>query len=104
MSARHAQLPLLRKETKHKLSAPAAHIAINCDSSKAAVIDHSGNLRILTLGGQTLTQTEFLIDSKDVWDFQWSRTSPTQFAVTEQMRTHTFNDDGHDDCIVNTAR
>ena len=66
-------LPGLRKETKHKLDATAAFISINCDSTRAAIVDHRGNLKILTLG-DTLVQTEFLIDSKDVWDFAWSRT------------------------------
>lgn len=98
-------LPALRKETKHKLDATAAFIAINCDSTRAAIIDHKGNLKILTLApGDTVIQTEFLIDSKDVWDFAWSRTEPLRFAVTEKNRTHTFSDQSHEDCIINAAQ
>jgi WD40 repeat protein len=98
-------LPALRKETKHKLDATAAFIAINCDSTRAAIIDHRGNLKILTLApGDTVIQTEFLIDSKDVWDFAWSRTEPLRFAVTEKNRTHTFSDQSHEDCIINAAQ
>ena len=97
------QLPGLRKETKHKLDATAMHIAINCDSTQAAIVDHHGNLKILSLQA-TLVQTLFLIDSRDVWDVCWSRTNPTQFAVTERVQTHTFAANAHADVIINSAQ
>jgi WD repeat-containing protein 35 len=96
-------LPGLNKETKHKLDATAVHIAINCDSTKAAIVDHHGNLKILSLAAK-LVQTEFVIDSKDVWDVCWSRDHPAQFAVTERVQTHTFSGDAHIDVIVNSAQ
>ena len=97
-------LPHIMLEHTYALRSRPQTIAINCDSTRCAVIDHAGILTLLDLGspgsdnygageievpgaeGEGTTRFE----RKDVWDVRWAEDNPELFAMMEKTRMYVF--------------
>lgn len=81
---------------RYNMPTRASKIAINCNSTKAAVIDANGGLSTIDL-----TRTDSLssggglgatagIERKDVWAVCWARDNPQLLAIMEKTRMYIF--------------
>ena len=96
-------LPHISLEHTYTLRSRPQTIAINCDTTRAAIIDHAGILTLLDLGspgsdnygsgelelppaaeGEGPTRFE----RKDVWDVRWADDNPELFAMMEKTRMY----------------
>jgi WD repeat-containing protein 35 len=60
-------------------------VALNCDSSRFATIDHLGFFNIYNLTeNKDMHQPE--IERKEVWNVVWSKDSPLSLATNEKQR------------------
>uniref|UniRef100_A0A1B6EDL0 WD repeat-containing protein 35 n=1 Tax=Clastoptera arizonana TaxID=38151 RepID=A0A1B6EDL0_9HEMI len=80
-------LPQVALVQRYNLSCRANSISINCDSSKAAVIDATGILTLLELeagSGEDISGFE----RKDVWAMVWASDNPQLLAIMEKTRMY----------------
>lgn len=80
---------------RYSLPNSAYMIAINCNSSRAAVIDSAGTLTTIdlttnnaTIGGNDSVTGR--VERKDVWAVCWARDNPQLLAIMEKTRMYVF--------------
>ncbi|TPX61518.1 hypothetical protein PhCBS80983_g01035 [Powellomyces hirtus] len=113
-------LPSITLDNKYTLPLRTQSIALNCTSTRLAVLDVSGILKLFELNKQdTLRQggagtsgegvgavggmaggmidmrkseigTLLNFERKDVWDFKWAEDNPERFAIMEKTRMYVF--------------
>lgn len=84
-------LPHLVLRNRHYLQIKCYKMAINCNSSKAALIDCNGVLTTLSLReGESDEQAalEGRIERKDVWAICWAKDNPQLLAIMEKTRMY----------------
>ena len=64
-------LPHIAFESKHKLKSRPSQIALNCDCTKASVIDVNGYCTLLELNDLDPKEEEVEFQRKDGWAMQW---------------------------------
>ncbi|KAJ3057254.1 WD repeat-containing protein 35 [Rhizophlyctis rosea] len=104
----HHSLPSLTLESKYTVPFRAAIIALNCNSTRMAITDVSGVLKLFDLdvhgsaslvvagamagSGISKKKDDFgkLVDfeRKDVWDIKWANDDPELFAIMEKTRMY----------------
>ena len=100
-------LPHLALEHTYTLRCRPQTIAINCDSTRAAIIDTNGVLILFDLGtpgsdqfgtgeleapaGSEGQEAGGRFERKDVWDVKWAEDHPERFALMEKTRMYIFN-------------
>lgn len=81
---------------RYTMNARASKMAINCHSTRAAIIDTNG---VLTTIGLSKSDTSFAmmetknvgnIERKDVWAVCWARDNPQLLAIMEKTRMYVF--------------
>lgn len=82
-------LPRVALIRKHRAAARPHRLAINCDGTKCAVLDASGQLTSVKLTDTTDTeQDERPLERKDVWAMCWAADDPKLLAVMEKTRMY----------------
>ena len=118
-------LPHIALEHTYNLRSRPQTIAINCDSTRAAIVDTNGMLTLFDLGSpggdsfgtgevempapeptgepgeQPKGPTRF--ERKDVWDVRWADDNPSLFAVMEKTRMYIFNGTSHEEPTLSSA-
>ena len=88
-------MPRIAKEGKYILKCRPQTMAINCNSTKFAVIDMNAVLYLYDMqpsSSPSSTTTDstggerMKFDRRDVWDVLWSEDSPDRFAMMEKSR------------------
>lgn len=87
-------VPNVALRNRHSISNRPYEIAINCNSTRAAVIDASGLLQAIDLvdsrelsAGSTHIGR---IERKDVWTMCWAKDNPQLLAIMEKTRMYVF--------------
>ncbi|KAJ3069811.1 WD repeat-containing protein 35 [Podochytrium sp. JEL0797] len=98
-------LQSLSLETKYSIPTRPQFISLNCNSTRLAMLDVSGVLKMLELGkrgsggntGSYVTASLvveggklFDFERKDVWDVEWATENPESFAIMEKTRLFIF--------------
>lgn len=85
-------LPQVTLSNRYNTASTPYRIAINCDSSRASIIDMQGILTMLDLEGHKNSETEDLskFERKDVWAMCWAQDNPIMLAVMEKARMYVF--------------
>ncbi|XP_015110553.1 WD repeat-containing protein 35 [Diachasma alloeum] len=84
-------LPQVTLTNRYTVASRPQRISINCDSSRAAILDVSGVLTMLDLehvrseGGE---QDVSKFERKDVWAVCWAVDNPTLLAIMEKTRMY----------------
>ncbi|XP_059622220.1 WD repeat-containing protein 35 [Phlebotomus argentipes] len=71
---------------RHTVPGRAYKIAVNSNSTRAAVIDATGALTTLSLGGREAPGSQ--LERKDVWAMCWARDNPQLLAIMEKTRMY----------------
>ncbi|KAI8616049.1 WD repeat-containing protein 35 [Chytriomyces sp. MP71] len=92
-------------ETKYTIPIRPQFISLNCNSTRMALLDVAGVLKVLELGkrnaggntGSYITASSVVeggklleIERKDVWDIEWAHDNPESFAIMEKTRMFIF--------------
>ncbi|KAI9321165.1 hypothetical protein BDR26DRAFT_943956 [Obelidium mucronatum] len=92
-------------ETKYAIPIRPQFISLNCNSTRLAMLDVSGVLKMLELGkragagnnGSYVAANSvveggklFDFERKDVWDIEWATDNPESFAIMEKTRLFIF--------------
>lgn len=97
-------LPHLSMEGKHDLKMRPQMMTLNCDSTKLAVIDTYGFLRIFGLSGAAAQDEELRsFERKDAWDVMWAEDDPDLFAVMEKARMYVFRGTNPEEPVSSTS-
>ncbi|KAJ3028245.1 UNVERIFIED_CONTAM: WD repeat-containing protein 35 [Siphonaria sp. JEL0065] len=98
-------LQSLSLETKYAIPMRTQFISLNCNSTRLAMLDVSGVLKLLELGkrntggntGNYIAANSvveggklFEFERKDVWDVEWATDNPESFAIMEKTRLFIF--------------
>lgn len=84
-------LPNVAICNRHSFGNRACKISINCNSTRAAIVDSTGLLTTIDLNDYESKSTENLkIDRKDVWSVCWARDNPQLLAIMEKTRMYIF--------------
>ncbi|XP_066268365.1 WD repeat-containing protein 35-like isoform X1 [Branchiostoma lanceolatum] len=82
---------------KHVLNCRPHQLALNCNSSRLAVVDIAGVLtffdldtRVTDSTGQEILGEHLKFERKDVWDMKWAEDNPELFAMMEKTRMYIF--------------
>ncbi|XP_022212220.2 WD repeat-containing protein 35 isoform X1 [Drosophila obscura] len=76
---------------RHMMSSKVYKMAINCNSTRAAIIDHMGVMTLLDLDDNRETQLNFSrVERKDVWAVSWAKDNPLLLALMEKTRMYIF--------------
>ncbi|XP_011196664.1 WD repeat-containing protein 35 [Zeugodacus cucurbitae] len=84
-------VPNVALRNRHKINATPHKLAINCNSSRAAVIDDVGVMTLLDLEDDRQSQVNFnRVERKDVWAVCWAKDNPLLLALMEKTRMYVF--------------
>lgn len=87
-------LPNIAICNRHNLSNRACKISINCNSTRAAIVDSTGLLVTIDLNDYTNKPSDELsggkIERKDVWSVCWAKDNPQLLAIMEKTRMYIF--------------
>ncbi|XP_032575811.1 WD repeat-containing protein 35 [Drosophila sechellia] len=76
---------------RHLMNSKVYKMAINCNSTRAAIIDHMGVMTLLDLDDNRETQLNFSrVERKDVWAVSWAKDNPLLLALMEKTRMYIF--------------
>ncbi|XP_002007154.3 WD repeat-containing protein 35 [Drosophila mojavensis] len=76
---------------RHTTHTKIHKIAINCNSTRAAIIDNLGVMTLLDLDDNRETQLNFSrVERKDVWAVSWAKDNPLLLALMEKTRMYIF--------------
>ncbi|XP_017491815.1 PREDICTED: WD repeat-containing protein 35 isoform X1 [Rhagoletis zephyria] len=84
-------VPNVALRNRHKLNSRPYKMVINCNSSRAAVIDDAGIMTLLDLDDNRESQLNFnRVERKDVWAICWAKDNPLLLALMEKTRMYVF--------------
>ncbi|MPC30130.1 WD repeat-containing protein 35 [Portunus trituberculatus] len=90
-------LPHVALTARYSLPCRPHRLALNCNSSRLAIIDITGLLTFLDLdtrssdnNGSEVMGTILKFERKDVWDMCWAQDNPELFAMMEKTRMYVF--------------
>ncbi|XP_033121645.1 WD repeat-containing protein 35-like isoform X2 [Anneissia japonica] len=90
-------LPHVALVNKHTVSCRPHAIALNCNSTRLAIIDIAGVLTFFDLDakgvdsdGQETQGQQLDFERKDVWDMRWAEDNSELFAMMEKTRMYIF--------------
>ena len=87
-------LPNVAICNRHTFPNRACKIAINCNSTRAAIVDLTGLLTTIDLNDYTSKASDNLssgrIERKDVWSVCWAKDNPQLLAIMEKTRMYIF--------------
>ncbi|KAJ3153524.1 WD repeat-containing protein 35 [Geranomyces variabilis] len=104
-------LPSITLDNKYTLPLRTQSIMVNCSSTRLAILDVTGVLKLFELskgdsgalpaaaaagavggmvGGKTEGGNLLNFERKDVWDFKWADDNPELFAIMEKTRMYVF--------------
>ncbi|XP_037949951.1 WD repeat-containing protein 35 [Teleopsis dalmanni] len=84
-------VPNVALRNRHKMSTKALKMAINCNSTRAAIIDQYGVMTLLELDDNRDTQLNFSrVERKDVWAICWAKDNPLLLSLMEKTRMYIF--------------
>ncbi|XP_076457078.1 WD repeat-containing protein 35-like isoform X2 [Babylonia areolata] len=96
MMVRYA-MPSLALTHKYTLSCRPHQLALNCTSSRLAIIDIAGVLtffdldtRVTDPDGREVVGEHLNFERKDVWDMKWAEDNAELFAMMEKTRMYIF--------------
>lgn len=85
-------VPNVALRNRHSLSNRPNKMAINCNSSRATIIDSSGVLTAIDLLDNHELPTDAMkmcqIERKDVWAMAWAKDNPQLLAIMEKTRMY----------------
>ncbi|XP_055920136.1 WD repeat-containing protein 35 isoform X1 [Eupeodes corollae] len=84
-------VPNVALRTRHQTKHHVYKMAINCNSTRAALIDHGGVMTLLDLDDSKEGQLNFSrVERKDVWAICWAKDNPLLLALMEKTRMYVF--------------
>lgn len=87
-------LPNVAICNRHSLSNRIYKMAINCNSTRAVVVDATGLMTSIDLNDYTGKSNESMmggkLERKDVWSVCWAKDNPQLLAVMEKTRMYIF--------------
>lgn len=87
-------LPNVAICNRHTFLNRACKISINCNSTRAAIVDSTGILTTIDLNDYSNKGNENLnvgkIERKDVWSVCWAKDNPQLLAIMEKTRMYIF--------------
>uniref|UniRef100_A0A0P4W8W7 WD repeat-containing protein 35 n=1 Tax=Scylla olivacea TaxID=85551 RepID=A0A0P4W8W7_SCYOL len=90
-------LPHVALTARYSLPCRPHRLALNCNSSRLAIIDITGLLTFLDLdtrssdnNGSEVMGSILKFERKDVWDMCWAQDNPELFAMMEKTRMYVF--------------
>ncbi|KAG5677812.1 hypothetical protein PVAND_007539 [Polypedilum vanderplanki] len=98
-------LPNVAICNRHSLPNKICKMAINCNSTRACVVDATGVMTTIELNNQTYNDkpSENIrtgkIERKDVWSICWAKDNPQLLAVMEKTRMYIFKNDDPEEPI-----
>jgi len=111
-------LPHISLEHTYTLRCRPQTIAINCESTRAAIVDTNGVLTLFDLGtpgsdsfgtgdvevpAASEEEASVRFERKDVWDVKWADDNAELFAVMEKTRMYIFNGLVPEEPVLSTA-
>ncbi|XP_005179364.1 WD repeat-containing protein 35 [Musca domestica] len=84
-------VPNVALRNRHKVGVKIIKMAINSNSTRAALIDYNGVMTLLDLDDARETQLNFSrVERKDVWAICWAKDNPLLLALMEKTRMYIF--------------
>ncbi|XP_050408389.2 WD repeat-containing protein 35 [Patella vulgata] len=90
-------MPMLSLVNRYNLSCRPHQLALNCTSSRLAIIDIAGVLtffdldaRVTDQDGREVVGEHLKFERKDVWDMKWADDNSELFAMMEKTRMYIF--------------
>lgn len=87
-------LPNVAICNRHNFPNRACKMSINCNSTRAAIVDSTGVLTTIDLNDYTSKASDNLIsgriERKDVWSVCWAKDNPQLLAIMEKTRMYIF--------------
>ncbi|XP_065368949.1 WD repeat-containing protein 35 [Calliphora vicina] len=84
-------IPNVALRNRHKIGSKIIKMSVNCNSSRAALIDSNGVMTLLDLDDNRETQLNFSrVERKDVWAICWANDNPLLLALMEKTRMYIF--------------
>lgn len=84
-------LPNVAICNRHSFINRACKISINCNSTRAAIVDSTGLLTTIDLNDyESKTSENQKIERKDVWSVCWAKDNPQLLAIMEKTRMYIF--------------
>ncbi|KAM7344254.1 intraflagellar transport protein Oseg4 [Cochliomyia hominivorax] len=84
-------IPNVALRNRHKTGNKIVKMSINCNSTRAALIDLNGVMTLLDLDDNRETQLNFSrVERKDVWAICWAKDNPLLLALMEKTRMYIF--------------
>ncbi|KAF4527968.1 hypothetical protein B566_EDAN014960 [Ephemera danica] len=86
-------LPQIALTNRISLACRPYKLAVNCDSTRAAVIDVTGVLTLIELEPSSVEGASELIrnfERRDTWDVKWASDNAELFAIMEKTRMYVF--------------
>ena len=111
-------LPHIMLDHTYQLRSRPQTVAINCESTRCAIVDTNGILSLLDMGSpgsENFGSGEIIVagpegsgeqvrfERKDVWDVRWADDNPKLFALMEKTRMYVFNDLTAEEPILSSA-
>ncbi|CAK8696266.1 unnamed protein product [Clavelina lepadiformis] len=90
---------LVQLELTHRyaISSEPRQLALNCTSSRLAIIDTSGifsffdlDAKVTDVNGQEVVGEHLSFERKDTWDMKWADDNPELIAIMEKTRMYVF--------------
>ncbi|XP_013413466.1 WD repeat-containing protein 35-like [Lingula anatina] len=90
-------MPLVALSNKHVLNCRPHQMALNCNSTRLAIIDISGvmtffdlDAKVTDANGQEVVGEHLKFERKDVWDMKWAEDNSELIAMMEKTRMYIF--------------
>uniref|UniRef100_A0A1A9X4V5 Uncharacterized protein n=1 Tax=Glossina brevipalpis TaxID=37001 RepID=A0A1A9X4V5_9MUSC len=94
-------LPSLGLRSRHESGVHVHKMAINCNSTRAALVDQAGIMTLLELDDNRETQLNFSrVERKDVWAICWAKDNPLLLALMEKTRMYIFRGNDPEEPII----
>ncbi|XP_055386233.1 WD repeat-containing protein 35 [Condylostylus longicornis] len=82
-------IPTVALQTRHKIGTRAFKMSINCNSTKASIIDSNGVMTLLDLDENREHKVNInRVERKDVWAICWAKDNPQLLALMEKTRMY----------------
>ncbi|CRL00247.1 CLUMA_CG013520, isoform A [Clunio marinus] len=83
-------LPTVAICNRHSFVNRACKISINCNSTRAAIVDSTGLMTTIDLNDYSGKSSSEKFERKDVWSVCWAKDNPQLLAIMEKTRMYIF--------------
>lgn len=98
-------VPMMILRTRHRVNGKTLEMGINCNSTRAAIVDSNGVMTLLDLDEVREGHLNFnqRVERKDVWQICWAKDNPQLLAFMEKTRMYVFRGNDPEEPIASSG-